>query len=156
MNKRIIDAKWKHLAGLVTESEYFDELKKISNTENVSKQIIPENFNAEDYDGDEDLVDLDMDDSFNYKYSTFQEFINAKYGSDLSLEEKVRALEEWATGYNIGENPGDFSGIAEIMTPEIFMALQTSDVSQIFIDELKKEKESQDREGSSNILNHGI
>lgn len=181
------DIKWKLLAGIITESQFLDELATMSTTsvstsqgpsfeykgtnadpqiakaaednfkatmdyvmnklDDVFKQAkskgnvsIQENVeNAQDYDQDEDLVDLDMDDNFNYTYNTFQEFIDSKYGTDLSNEETVKAIEEWAAGYNVGQNPGDFIGVAEVATPEILQLLDSSDVSQIFVDELKDE-----------------
>lgn len=191
MINNIRDIKWKFLAGVITESQYLDELDTMSTNVSTtqtssfeykgikadpeiakaaednfkatmdyvvnklddifkqakSKGNIQENIeNAQDYDQDEDLVDLDMDDNFNYTYNTFQEFIDAKYGTDLSNEEMVKAIEEWAAGYNVGQNPGDFMGVAEFVTPEILQLLDSSDVSQIFVDELKDEMEFSARE----------
>lgn len=130
MNRHINDIlKWKYLSGIISESEYFDGQSIKDNQIN----------DTSDYDDDDDYVDLDLDDNFDYKYYTFKDFIESKYGPELSLEEKVKAVEEWATGYNVGENPGDFNGLAEFMTPELIAELQNSNVSQIFIDELTKE-----------------
>lgn len=149
--KNALDATVQNLASILVQTQ------KVSKTQNVQES---EDFDQEDFDLDTDYVDLDLNDTFDYKYHTFQEFVDTNYGSDLSLAEKVKAIEQWATGYNIGENPGDFQGVAENMTPELLDALKTSQVSKIFIDELEDEIKSSEDVGmlaeSSEELNEVV
>lgn len=107
--------RWKYLAGLLSESQY----KKIN-------------------ENNDEFNDLEIDDVFYYKYNSFQEFLDAEFGADLTDDEIVEAIQGWANAYNIGENPGDFEGLADIVTPVLMEKLKLSGVSNAFLSELQE------------------